>query len=228
MKITVLTLFPEIIDEPLKHSIIAKALDKDIFEIEIINIRNFATDKHRTADDYPYGGGAGMVMKPDPIFKAFDYVKERNESFKTIFMTPQGSVLTQNKVKTLATQDNIVILCGHYEGVDERVRQTLIDEEISIGDYVLTGGELPALVLIDAVARYLPGVLGNADSLVEESFSQNSLDYPQYTRPSEYRGMKVPEVLLSGHHQNIAKWRTEQAKIRTKSRRPDLLGFNNL
>ncbi|QOR36068.1 tRNA (guanosine(37)-N1)-methyltransferase TrmD [Clostridium sp. 'deep sea'] len=228
MKITVLTLFPEIINEPLKHSIIAKALDKDIFKIEIINIRDFATDKHRTADDYPYGGGAGMVMKPDPIFKAFDYVKERNESFKTIFMTPQGNVLTQKKVKTLATQENIVILCGHYEGVDERVRQTLVDEEISIGDYVLTGGELPALVLIDAVARYLPGVLGNADSLVEESFSQNSLDYPQYTRPSEYRGMKVPEVLLSGHHQNIAKWRTEQAKIRTKSRRPDLLGFSNL
>lgn len=228
MKITVLTLFPEIINEPLKHSIIAKALDKDIFKIEIINIRDFATDKHRTADDYPYGGGAGMVMKPDPIFKAFDYVKERNESFKSIFMTPQGNVLTQKKVKTLATQENIVILCGHYEGVDERVRQTLVDEEISIGDYVLTGGELPALVLIDAVARYLPGVLGNADSLVEESFSQNSLDYPQYTRPSEYRGMKVPEVLLSGHHQNIAKWRTEQAKIRTKSRRPDLLGFSNL
>ena len=226
MKITVLTLFPEIISEPLKHSIIAKALDKDIFEIEIINIRDFATDKHRTADDYPYGGGAGMVMKPDPIFKAFDFIKERNDSFKTIFMTPQGGVLNQNKVKELAKQDNIVILCGHYEGVDERVRQSLVDEEISIGDYVLTGGELPALVLIDSVARYLPGVLGNEDSLIDESFSKNSLDYPQYTRPSEYRGMKVPEVLLSGHHQKIAEWRAEQAKLRTKTRRPDLLGSN--
>ena len=223
MQITILTLFPEMVSEPLKHSIIAKALEKKIFEIEIINIRDFAMDKHRTADDYPYGGGAGMVMKPEPIFAAFDFLKQRSRDFVTVFMTPQGKVLTQKKVEELAKIDNLVLLCGHYEGVDERVRQALVDEELSIGDYILTGGELPALVLVDAVARCLPGVLGNEDSLVTESFSDELLDYPQYTRPSEYRGMKVPEVLLSGHHQNIAEWRREQAKLRTLARRPDLI-----
>lgn len=224
MLIHVLTLFPELVKGPLQSSILGRAQQKHLVEIEVIDIRDFTTDKHRTADDYPFGGGAGMVMKPEPIFRAFDYLQARYpaDSIYSIFMTPQGYTFTQNKARQLAEKEHLVILCGHYEGVDERVRQALIDEEISIGDYILTGGELPALVVIDAVVRLIPGVLGNAASAEQESFSHGTLDYPQYTRPREYRGMSVPAVLLSGNHAEIERWRREQALKRTRERRPDL------
>ncbi len=228
MKITVLTLFPEMINQSLGHSIISKALAKDLLEVEVLDLRDFTTDKHHTADDSPFGGGAGMVMKPEPIFRAFDYLNVQNKNFRSIFMTPQGIVLDHQHVVRLVEEDHIVILCGHYEGIDERVREQLIDEEISIGDYVLTGGELPALVLIDAVARFIPGVLGNNASLDSESFTNELLDYPQYTRPRVFRGLEVPPVLLSGNHQQIAAWRSEQALKRTKAVRPDLLESKNI
>lgn len=223
MKITVLTLFPEMVEAALGHSILARAQANDLIDIEVINIRDFTTDKHNTADDTPFGGGAGMVMKPEPIFRAFDALREKSESFRAVFMTPQGKVLKQKKVVELAGESHLVLLCGHYEGVDERVREALIDEEISIGDYVLTGGEPAALVLIDAVARFVPGVLGNAQSLESESFTGDRLDYPQYTRPRVFRGMEVPQVLLSGNHKRIAEWRDEQSLLRTQKNRPDLL-----
>ena len=199
MKFSVLTLFPDMFS-PLKQSIIGKAIEDKKIELNLINIRDFSKDKHKKVDDTPYGGGAGMVMKADVVYDAYEHIKD--EKAKVIFLSPQGKTLNQNKVKELATEEHIILLCGHYEGIDQRVIDEIVDEEISIGDYVLTGGELPAMVLIDSVSRYVEGVLSK-DSIKEESFTNNLLEYPQYTRPEIFHGIKVPEVLLSGHHENI-------------------------
>ena len=219
MKFDVLTLFPEMFSS-LEESIIGKAREKGLIEINLINIRDFSKDKHKKVDDTPYGGGSGMVMKPDVVYEAYKSVKGDNA--KVIYMSPQGKVLNQNKVIELSKEKHLIILCGHYEGIDQRVLDEIVDEEISIGNYVLTGGELPAMVLIDSVSRYIEGVLSK-DSTKEESFSSNLLEYPQYTRPEEFRGRRVPEVLLSGHHENIKKWRFEKSLEITKRKRPDML-----
>ena len=219
MKFSVLTLFPDMFS-PLKESIIGKAIEDKKIELNLINIRDFSKDKHKKVDDTPYGGGAGMVMKADVVYDAYEHIKD--ESAKVIFLSPQGKTLNQNKVKELATEEHIILLCGHYEGIDQRVIDEIVDEEISIGDYVLTGGELPAMVLIDSVSRYAEGVLSK-DSIKEESFTNNLLEYPQYTRPEIFHGIKVPEVLLSGHHENIKKWREEQSLKNTLQKRPNLL-----
>lgn len=219
MKFDVLTLFPEMF-EPLNSSIIGRAQEKNLININLINIRDFSKDKHKKVDDTPYGGGAGMIMKPDVVFDAYDSIQDKNA--KVIYMSPQGQKLTQNKVCELANEKHLIILCGHYEGIDQRVIDEIVDEEISIGDYVLTGGELPAMVLIDAVSRYADGVI-TKESTEEESFTNGMLEYPQYTRPEVFRGVKVPEILLSGHHENIEKWRKEKALEVTKKKRPDLL-----
>ncbi len=221
MKFDVLTLFPEMF-EPMKHSIIERASEKDLIDINLINIRDFSKDKHKHVDDTPYGGGAGMLIRPDVVYDAYSSVSEENA--KVIYMSPKGKVLNQNMVKELSKESHLIILCGHYEGIDQRVLDEIVDEEISIGDYVLTGGELPAMVLIDSVSRYVDGVLSNS-SKVEESFSGEDklLEYPEYTRPAEFHGMKVPEVLTSGNHQEIARWRREQSLITTYKKRPELL-----
>ena len=219
MKFSVLTLFPEMFTS-LEQSIIGRAREKNLINIYLTNIRDFSKDKHKKVDDTPYGGGAGMVIRPDVVYDAYESVK--SEEAKVIYMSPKGAVLNQKKVQELAKQKHLIILCGHYEGIDQRVLDEIIDEEISIGDYVLTGGELPAMVLIDSVSRYVEGVLSEG-STSEESFSQGLLEYPQYTRPEEFHGMKVPEVLLSGHHEKIRAWRYQQQLKRTKERRPDLL-----
>lgn len=220
MKFDVLTLFPEMF-KSLDESIIGRAREKGLIEINLINIRDFSKDKHKKVDDTPYGGGAGMVLMPDVVYDAYDSIKDKNA--KVIYLSPQGKVLNQNKVKELVKEEHLILLCGHYEGIDQRVLDEIVDEEISIGDYVLTGGELPAMVLIDSVSRYTQGVL-NDESIKEESFSNNLLEYPQYTRPEEFRGKKVPEVLISGHHENIKKWREQKSLEVTKLKRPDLLG----
>ena len=219
MKFDVLTLFPEMF-EPLKQSIIGKAEEKELININLINIRDFSQDKHKKVDDTPYGGGAGMVMRPDVVYRAFQSVEDKNA--KVIYMSPQGKKLNQQKVEELSKEDHLIILCGHYEGIDQRVLDKIVDEEISIGDYVLTGGEIPAMVLIDSVSRYVEGVL-KEDSIKEESFSNGLLEYPQYTRPEIFEGESVPEILLSGHHKNIDKWRNEKSLEITKKKRPDLL-----
>ena len=219
MKFDVLTLFPEMF-KSLDESIIGRAKEKGLIEINLINIRDFSKDKHKKVDDTPYGGGAGMVLMPDVVYDAYSSVKDENA--KVIYLSPQGKVLNQDKVKELSKENHLILLCGHYEGIDQRVLDEIVDEEISIGDYVLTGGELPAMVLIDSVSRYVQGVLSE-DSTNEESFSSNLLEYPQYTRPEEFRGKKVPEVLISGHHENIRKWREEKSLEVTKKKRPDLL-----
>ena len=219
MKFDVLTLFPEMF-EILNQSIIGKAIEKELIDIHLINIRDFSKDKHKKVDDTPYGGGAGMVMKPDVVYDAYQSIKDRNA--KVIYMSPQGKPLNQDKVEELSKENHLIILCGHYEGIDQRVLDKIVDEEISIGDYVLTGGEIPAMVLIDSVSRYVEGVL-KEDSIKEESFSNGLLEYPQYTRPEVFEGMKVPEVLLSGHHENIEKWRKEKSLEITKKKRPDIL-----
>ena len=219
MKITVLTLFPEMF-APLKESIIGRAVDGGKLEIEIVNIRDYSADKHKKCDDYPFGGGAGMVMMPQPVGSAVNAVDPEHRAHR-IYTSPKGGRLTQQKVLSLAQCGHIVILCGHYEGVDQRALDMYFDEEMSVGDYVLTGGELPAMVICDSVARYVDGVLA-AGSLVDESFSDGLLEYPQYTRPAVYNGVSVPEVLLSGNHAEIDKWRREQSEKLTKERRPDL------
>ena len=219
MKFDVLTLFPEMF-EPLKQSIIGKAEEKNLLDINVINIRDFSKDKHKKVDDTPYGGGAGMVMQADVVYDAYKSIKDENA--KVIYLTPQGKVLNQQKVEELSKEEHLILLCGHYEGIDQRVIDKIVDEEISIGDYVLTGGEIPAMVLIDSVSRYVEGVLSE-DSISEESFSQGILEYPQYTRPETFENEKVPEILLSGHHQNINKWRREQALKNTYLKRPELL-----
>lgn len=223
LKIHVLTLFPEFFESPFNVSIIKRALDKGLIQIELINIRDFSRDKHKKVDDYPYGGGSGMVMKPEPIFEAVDYVEKtiEGERRRIILMSPQGKTFNQSLARELSTEKNLVFICGHYEGIDERVK-TLITDEISIGDYILTGGEIPALAIIDAVTRLVPGVLGSSQSLEEESFSDGLLEYPQYTRPEVYRGLKVPDVLLSGNHKEIELFRRRESLIRTREKRPDL------
>lgn len=219
MKFDVLTLFPEMF-EPLKQSIIKRASDNNLININLINIRDFSEDKHNKVDDTPYGGGAGMLMKPDVVDRAYDYVKAENA--KVIYLTPQGKKLNQEIVKSLSKEQHLILLCGHYEGIDQRVIDKIVDEEISIGDYVLTGGEIPAMVLIDSVSRYVDGVLSN-NSIEEESFSNGLLEYPQYTRPEVFENIRVPEVLISGHHENIRKWRREKALENTLKKRPELL-----
>ncbi len=219
MKFDVLTLFPEMF-EAVKKSVIGKAEEKKLIQINLINIRDFSKNKHKKVDDTPYGGGAGMVIQPDVVYDAYNSIKDENA--KVIYLTPQGKVLNQKKVEELSKEKHLILLCGHYEGIDQRVLDKIVDEEISIGDYVLTGGELPAMILIDSVSRYVEGVLSE-DSTSEESFSQGILEYPQYTRPETFEGVKVPEILQSGHHENINKWRRCEALKNTYKKRPELL-----
>jgi tRNA (guanine37-N1)-methyltransferase len=224
MKFYVLTLFPDMIMDGIKTSITGRAIDQGILEVEAINIRDYSAEKHKKVDDYPYGGGAGMVMQAQPIYDAYlSIVNRLGYRPRTVYLTPQGSVFKQSYAKEYAKEEALVLLCGHYEGVDERVLEEIVTDYMSIGDYVLTGGELPAMVMIDAISRMVPGVLSNKESGETESFSENLLEYPQYTRPEEWNGRKVPPILLSGHHANVEKWRYEQSVLRTKERRPDLL-----
>ena len=224
MKIDVLSLFPEMFDGFLNTSIIKRAIDKEIVDIQIHNFREFTKDKHKHVDDYPYGGGAGMVMQPEPIYLAYEDVTQNMEKKpRVVYVTPQGSVFNQSMAEEFSKEEDLIFLCGHYEGVDERILEEIVTDYVSIGDYVLTGGELPAMVMIDAVSRLVPGVLNNEESAEFESFHDNLLEHPQYTRPVEFRGRKVPDELLSGHHGNIDKWRREQSLKRTLERRPDLI-----
>lgn len=210
-------------ENTLKESIVGRAVKENKVNINIVNFRDYSKDKHKKVDDSPYGGGAGMVLKPEPLFDAVDDIKRSlKKPVKVVLLTPQGQVFNQKKAEKFSLEENLIFICGHYEGFDERVRIGLVDEEISIGDYILTGGEFPALVVVDAIVRLIPGVLGSQDSHITESFTDDLLEYPQYTRPSEYRGMKVPDVLLSGNHKEIEIWRKEQAVRRTKERRPEL------
>ncbi len=220
MKITILSLFPEMIEPFLNHSILKRASDQKLVEYQIINFRDFSQNKHKTVDDTPFGGGAGMVLAIEPIFYALQSI-EGYELAHKILLSPQGKTFNQEKVKTLATYNHIIIICGHYEGFDDRIR-SLVDEEISIGDFVLTGGEIAAMTIVDSLVRLIPGVLGDQESYINDSFYDGLLDYPQYTKPRDFNDMKVPEVLLSGHHKNIEKWRLEERIKRTKERRPDL------
>ncbi|MFP4661133.1 MAG: tRNA (guanosine(37)-N1)-methyltransferase TrmD [Halanaerobiales bacterium] len=219
----ILTLFPEMFEGPFSESIIARARDRGILDINLINIRDFSEDKHNTADDTPYGGGAGMVMKIEPIYRAWQSIYRKRGESPVVMLSPQGRRLNQKIVKDLSREEGLILLCGHYEGIDERVREEIVTDEISIGDYVLTGGEIAAIVLVDAVSRMLPGVLGDEQSKVEDSFYNGLLDYPNYTRPREFNGREVPEVLLSGNHALIERWRRKKALQRTLLRRPDLL-----
>ncbi|MBI2850496.1 MAG: tRNA (guanosine(37)-N1)-methyltransferase TrmD [Chloroflexi bacterium] len=234
MRIDILTLFPEMFTSPFSSAIFKRAADRGLLEIGLHNIRDCSHDKHHTVDDYPYGGGAGMVLKPEPIFEAVEAVMSESgaegdgSTTPVILLTPQGRLFSQRIANELAGHDRLIFICGHYEGVDERVRERLVTDEISIGDYVLSGGELAAMVVADAVVRLVPGVLGSAESAGDESHSAGLLEYPQYTRPPVYRDWPVPEVLLSGNHAEIAKWRRKQAIIRTALRRPDLLDKANL
>jgi tRNA (guanine37-N1)-methyltransferase len=224
MNFHILTLFPEMVMDGLSTSIIGRAMSKELLSIEAINIRDFAENKHNRVDDYTYGGGAGMLMQAGPVYGAYKSVEERAKSKpRVIYLSPQGSTFSQSMAEEFAKEEELVFLCGHYEGIDERVLEEIVTDYVSIGDYVLTGGELPAMVMIDAIARLIPGVLHNDASAEFESFQDNLLEYPQYTRPEEWHGKKVPEILLSGHHANVEKWRREQSIIRTAQRRPDLL-----
>jgi tRNA (guanine37-N1)-methyltransferase len=223
MKCDVLTLFPDIFNAYLNESIIKRARAQNLLDVRLYNIRDYSSDPHRSVDDYPFGGGAGMVLKPEPIFRALDHLKEDGEPRRVVLLTPQGAPLKQSTVEEYSKEEKrFVFICGRYEGIDERVK-TLVDEEISVGDYVLTGGELAALVIIDAVTRLIPGALGDKKSIEDESFSWGVLDYPHYTRPREFRGLTVPQVLLSGDHREIEYWRRKQALIKTLAVRPDLI-----
>jgi tRNA (guanine37-N1)-methyltransferase len=224
MRIDILTLFPEMFESPLGHSIIKRACEADVVEVVLTNIRDFTTDKYRKVDDKPYGGGPGMVMMAQPVFDAFEHVQElAPEKGRVVLLTPQGQKLTQQKALELSKEDRLLLISGRYEGFDERIRVGLDAEQISVGDYVLSGGELAAMIVVDAVVRLLPGALGDEDSCKDDSFSEGLLEYPQYTRPEVFRGMKVPDLLLSGDHGKIAEWRSQQARERTKKWRPDLL-----
>jgi len=223
MRFDIFTLFPEVCEPYLQTSILQKARQRGLVEIDLHNIRDWTSDRHHVTDDEPYGGGGGMVMKPEPIFAAVEAVLGSPAAFPVILLTPQGRLFTQAVAQELAHLPRLALLCGRYEGVDERVRQHLVSDEISIGDYVLTGGELPALVVVDAVARTLPGVLGDPEGAWDDSHAMGLLEYPHYTRPPEFRGWGVPEALLSGDHARIARWRREQSLLRTRQRRPDLL-----
>ncbi len=224
MNFHVLTLFPEMIEGGLNASITGRAMEKELVNVNAVNIRDYAMNKHKRVDDYPYGGGAGMVMQAEPIYLAYEDLmrKINTKNPRVVYLTPQGQTFHQNMAQDFAKEDDIILLCGHYEGVDERVLEMIVTDYVSIGDYVLTGGELPAMVMIDAISRLVPGVLHNDTSAEFESFQEDLLEYPQYTRPEVFMDKKVPEVLLSGHHANIETWRKEQSVLRTKERRPDL------
>ncbi|MCR5083766.1 MAG: tRNA (guanosine(37)-N1)-methyltransferase TrmD [Parasporobacterium sp.] len=232
MKFNVLTLFPEMIEQGINTSITGRAIKEGYINLNAVNIRDYTNEKHGHVDDYPYGGGAGMVMQAQPVYDAYKSIvgeeelkKEKEMRKRVVFLTPAGKTFNQRMAEEFAKEEEITFLCGHYEGIDERVLELIVTDNVSIGDYVLTGGELPAMVMMDAISRLVPGVLGNGDSSVDESFNavNNMLEYPQYTRPEEFMGMKVPEVLLSGHHKNIENWRRKQSLERTRIRRPDLL-----
>ena len=219
----ILTLFPEMVLDGLNTSIIGRAIEAGLLQINAVNIRDYSTNKHMKVDDYPYGGGAGLVMQPEPVYRAYeDLTKDMKKKPRVVYLTPQGTTFHQEMAKEFAKEEELVFLCGHYEGIDERVLEEIVTDYVSIGDYVLTGGELPAMVMIDSISRLVPGVLHNDDSAGDESFENGLLEYPQYTRPSVFLDKEVPEVLLSGHHENIHKWRHEQSVKRTKERRPDL------
>ncbi len=229
MRFYVLTLFPDMIRDGFQTSITGRAVEKGLLSLETVNIRDFSVNKHQRVDDYPYGGGAGMVMQAEPVCLAYESVAKRLvKKPRVLYMSPQGKVFHQRMAEELAREEELVFLCGHYEGIDERVLEEIVTDEVSIGDYVLTGGELPALVMMDAISRLLDGVLHNEESAEFDSFSDNLLEYPQYSRPQNWRGKEVPEILLSGHHLNVEKWRREQSLLRTKKRRPDLLERANL
>jgi len=234
MNFYILTLFPEMILNGLNTSITGRAIESGLLTVNALNIRDFADNKHMKVDDYTYGGGAGMLMQAEPVYKAYESIldklnivdsnlEKKIKPLRVVYLTPQGSTFTQRMAEDFSEEEDLILLCGHYEGIDERVLEEIVTDYISIGDYVLTGGELPAMVMVDAIARLVPGVLSNEVSAEFESFQDNLLEYPQYSRPEEWHGKKVPEVLLSGHHANIGKWRHEQAVIRTRERRPDLL-----
>lgn len=229
MNFHVLTLFPEMILQGMNTSIIGRAIAKGLLSIEAVNIRDFAFNKHQKVDDYPYGGGAGMLMQAEPVYLAYESIVQRiGKKPRVVFLTPQGKVFHQSMARELAEEEELVFLCGHYEGIDERVLEEIVTDPVSIGDYVLTGGELPAMVMMDSISRMVPGVLNNQESGETESFAGSLLEYPQYSRPEEWHGKKVPEVLLSGHHANIEKWRREQSVFRTAKWRPDLLKYADL
>ncbi|WP_080846468.1 tRNA (guanosine(37)-N1)-methyltransferase TrmD [Cytobacillus gottheilii] len=224
MKIDVLTLFPEMFEGVFGHSILKKAAEQKAAQYNVVNFREYADNKHKTVDDYPYGGGAGMVLKPQPIFDAVEDVKSSSEAKpRVVLLCPQGERYNQKKAEELAAEEHLIFICGHYEGYDERIREHIVTDEISIGDFVLTGGELGAMVIIDSVVRLLPGVLGNEESHQKDSFSTGMLEHPHYTRPADFRGLKVPDVLVSGNHAHIEEWRVKQSLKRTYTRRPDLL-----
>ena len=230
MNFYVMTLFPEMIEQGLNTSIIGRAIEKNLLSLKAVNIRDYTLDKHKRVDDYPYGGGAGMLMTVEPVIRTFETIKQdikektgNEQRPRVVYLTPWGHTFNQTMAKEFAKEDNLVFLCGHYEGIDERALEEVATDFVSIGDYVLTGGELPAMVMIDAISRLLPGVLNNKDSAEYESFTGNLLEHPQYTRPEDYKGKKVPEVLLSGHHAKIEAWKKEQSLLRTKKYRPDLL-----
>lgn len=224
MKFYILTLFPDMVTQCLSTSIIGRAEKNGLLSIEAVNIRDYTTDRHRKVDDYPYGGGAGMLMQAQPVYDAWKSVAERiGGNPRTVYLTPQGTTFAQPMAKELAQEADLILLCGHYEGIDERVLEEIVTDYVSIGDYVLTGGELPAMVLVDAVSRMVPGVLSNCESGSAESFEGNLLEYPQYSRPEEWRGKRVPEILLSGDHGKVDEWRREQAILNTAKRRPELL-----
>lgn len=222
MKFHILTLFPEMVQQGLATSILGRAAEKNLISIDAVNIRDYTQDKHGKVDDYTYGGGAGMLMQAQPVYDAYRVVAG-DRKVRCVYLTPQGAPFTQKKARELSGEEELVLLCGHYEGIDERVLEEIVTDYVSIGDYVLTGGELPAMVMMDSISRMVPGVLSNQESGETESFAGNLLEYPQYSRPEEWHGKKVPEVLMSGHHANIEKWRREQSIIRTARRRPDLL-----
>ncbi len=228
MKFDILTLFPSMFDGPFSESIIKRAIDKGLLKLNVHNVRNYALDRHKTTDDYPYGGGAGMVMKVEPLAASIEAVRPGNPKAKVILTTPRGRQFNQTMARDLSREEGLIIICGRYEGVDERVRELFVDYEISLGDFVLTGGELAAMAIIDAVARNIPGVLGSSESASGDSFSDGLLEYPQYTRPAEFRGLSVPEVLLSGNHGEISLWRRRQTLKRTFTVRPDLIISANL
>lgn len=236
MNFHVMTLFPDMINQAMNTSIIGRAMERGLLSIHAVDIRDYSMDKHKRVDDYPYGGGAGMVMAPGPVFSTHEAVqkeirertKDPNKKPRVVYLTPQGRVFNQRIAEEFAKAEELIFLCGHYEGIDERVLEMIVTDPISIGDYVLTGGELPVMVMIDCISRLIPGVLNNDVSAEFESFQDNLLEYPQYTRPEQFMGKKVPEVLLSGHHANIEKWRREQSIERTKKMRPDLLEHANL
>ena len=227
MRYHILTLFPEMVLQGLHTSIIGRAADRGIISLEAVNIRDYADNEYGKIDDYPYGGGAGMVMQAEPVYRAYQAVADRlSTKPRVLHMTPQGQVFTQQMAQEFAKEEDLIFLCGHYEGIDERVLEEIVTDHVSIGDYVLTGGELPAMVMIDAMSRMVPGVLSNQESAQFDSFSDGLLEYPQYSRPQEWHGRQVPEILLSGHHANVERWRQEQSWLRTQERRPDLLEKN--